>query len=177
MSPLMLKRRLAVFHITLEKSKFRAGSSRNIRGNVSGWDELACPGRVPVASTYPHIQHTIVHTPGMAQVFQPENSGKGFPGSGFSLLTSRGHLYLDCIQKGPERGKGHLGGSVCPWSCHDLMVCGFEPHVGLCADSSEPGACFGFWVSLSLCPSPTVRALTLFLSLVSGRGEAIDHGL
>ena len=39
-------------------------------------------------------------------------------------------------------------------SGHDLMVCGFEPYTGLCADSSEPGACFRFYVSLSLCPSP-----------------------
>ena len=36
----------------------------------------------------------------------------------------------------------------------------FEPRVGLCADGSEPGACFGFCVSLSLCPSP-IRALSL----------------
>ena len=35
-------------------------------------------------------------------------------------------------------------------SGHDLMVCGVEPHIALCADSSEPGACFGFCVSLSL---------------------------
>ena len=35
-------------------------------------------------------------------------------------------------------------------SGHDLTVCEFEPHVGLCADSSEPGACFEFCVSLSL---------------------------
>ena len=42
------------------------------------------------------------------------------------------------------------------------MVHGFEPHVGLCADSLEPGACFGFCVSLPLCSSP---ALTLSLSL------------
>ena len=39
-------------------------------------------------------------------------------------------------------------------SGHDLAVHEFEPHVGLCADSLEPGACFGFCVSLSLCPSP-----------------------
>ena len=39
-------------------------------------------------------------------------------------------------------------------SGHDLTVCGFEPRVGLCADSSEPGGCFGFCVSLSLCPFP-----------------------
>ena len=47
-------------------------------------------------------------------------------------------------------------------SGHDLMVHQFEPCVGLCADSSEPGPCFGFCVSLSLCPSPA-RALTLSL--------------
>ena len=46
-----------------------------------------------------------------------------------------------------------------------LTVCGFEPRVGLCADSSEPGACFGFCVFLSLCPSPAcVLCLSLSLS-------------
>ena len=35
------------------------------------------------------------------------------------------------------------------------MVREFEPCIGLWADGSEPGACFGYWVSLSLCPSPT----------------------
>ena len=43
---------------------------------------------------------------------------------------------------------------------HDLAVREFEPRVGLWADGSEPGACFGFCVSLSLCPSP-VHALSL----------------
>ena len=38
-------------------------------------------------------------------------------------------------------------------SC-DLRVCGFKPRIGLCADSSEPGARFGLCISLSLCPSP-----------------------
>ena len=37
----------------------------------------------------------------------------------------------------------------------DHTVCEFEPCIRLCADSSEPGACFRFCVSLSLCPSPT----------------------
>ena len=50
--------------------------------------------------------------------------------------------------------EGRLGGSVSEasdfGSGHDLTVCEFEPCVGLCADSSEPGACFGFCVSLSL---------------------------
>ena len=36
-------------------------------------------------------------------------------------------------------------------SGHDLTVCEFEPRIGLCADGSEPGACFGFCVSFSLC--------------------------
>ena len=45
---------------------------------------------------------------------------------------------------------------------HDLTVCEFETHMGLCADSPEPGACFKFYVSFSLCPSP---AHALFLSL------------
>ena len=44
---------------------------------------------------------------------------------------------------------------------HDLEVCEFEPLVKLCADSSEPGVCFVFCVSPSLCPSP---ALALSLS-------------
>ena len=35
-------------------------------------------------------------------------------------------------------------------SGHDLSVCEFEPHIRLCDDSSEPGARFGFCVSLSL---------------------------
>ena len=65
-----------------------------------------------------------------------------------------------------KKNKGHVGGSVGEasdfGSGRDLAVHGFEPRVGLCADSSEPGACFGFWVSLSLslCPFP-VCALSL----------------
>ena len=47
-------------------------------------------------------------------------------------------------------------------SGHDLTVREFEPCIRLCADSSESGACFGFCVSLSLCPSP---AHTLSLSV------------
>ena len=50
--------------------------------------------------------------------------------------------------------QGQLGGSVSEasdfGSGHDLVVCGFKPHVRLCADGSEPGAYFGFCVSLSL---------------------------
>ena len=54
--------------------------------------------------------------------------------------------------------EGRLGGSV-GWasdfgSGHDLAVREFEPRVGLWADSSEPGACFGFCASLSLSDPP-----------------------
>ena len=65
---------------------------------------------------------------------------------------------------------GRQGGSV-RWASnfgpgHDLVVCGFEPRVGLCADSSEPGACFRFSLSLSLSLSLSAPPLlTLCLSL------------
>ena len=65
---------------------------------------------------------------------------------------------------------GRLGGLV-GWasdfdSGHDLTVREFEPRVGLWADGSEPGACFRFCVSLSLCPSP-VHALSLSVSKIN----------
>ena len=43
-----------------------------------------------------------------------------------------------------------------------VMISQFETLIGLCADSLESGDCFGFCVSLSLCPTP---AHALFLSL------------
>ena len=61
---------------------------------------------------------------------------------------------------------GCLGGSV-SWvsdfgSGHDLVVHGFEPHIGLCADSSEPGVCFVDSVSLPLsAPSQLILCLSL----------------
>ena len=48
-------------------------------------------------------------------------------------------------------------------SGHDLTVREFEPRVRLCADSSEPGACFRFCVSLSFCPLP--RSYSVSVSL------------
>ena len=44
------------------------------------------------------------------------------------------------------------------------MAYRLEPRMGLCDDSLEPGACFGFCVSLSLRPS-LARILPLPLSL------------
>ena len=54
--------------------------------------------------------------------------------------------------------------SVCS-SGHDLTVHGFKPRVSLCADSSEPRACFKFCVSLSLCPLP--HSLSISLSKIN----------
>ena len=51
-------------------------------------------------------------------------------------------------------------------SGHDLTVRGFKPGIGLCADSLEPGACFGFCVSFSLCSSPA-HALSPSLSKIN----------
>ena len=45
-------------------------------------------------------------------------------------------------------------------SGHDLTVREFEPHVRLYADNSEPGACFGFCVSLLL-PHAFLHSLSL----------------
>ena len=42
----------------------------------------------------------------------------------------------------------------------------FKPFIGLCADGLEPGAYFGFCVSLSLWPSPA-HTLSLFLSKIN----------
>ena len=45
-------------------------------------------------------------------------------------------------------------------SGHDLMVCEFEPHMGLCADSAEPA-----WDFLSdLLSAPPLLLLSLSLS-------------
>ena len=69
-------------------------------------------------------------------------------------------------------GEGRLGGSV-GWasdfsSGHNLVVHEFKPRIGLWADGSEPGACFRFCVSLSLCPSP-IHALSLSVSKINKR--------
>ena len=52
-----------------------------------------------------------------------------------------------------RRQGGSVGGASDFGSGHDLTGCGFEPRVGLCADSSDPGVCFGFCVCSSLYPS------------------------
>ena len=64
------------------------------------------------------------------------------------------------ISQGAPRWLSQL--SVDFGSGHDLSVSGFECRIWLCADSSEPGACMGFCVSLSL-PFPA-RAISLSFS-------------
>ena len=77
----------------------------------------------------------------------------------FLMLNQDGYPKATVMQ-------GCLGGSV-GWvsdfgSGHDLPVRGFKPCVGNCADSSEPGACFGFCVFFSL-PLPCLLSVSLSL--------------
>ena len=70
--------------------------------------------------------------------------------------------------------RGRLDGSV-GWVSdfglgHDLTLRGFEPHGGLCADSSEPGGCFEFCFSLSL-PLPYSHSVSLCLSKINKHWE------
>ena len=62
-------------------------------------------------------------------------------------LYSRGSGGCYAGERGDARevvSAGRLGGSVASASSFgsglDLMVCGSEPHVGLCADTSEPAS-------------------------------------
>ena len=66
-------------------------------------------------------------------------------------------VFKDVFEKNATWGTSVAPSVECPISAsgHDLEVRGFEPHIGFCADSSEPGVCFGFCVSLFLCLSPT----------------------
>ena len=65
---------------------------------------------------------------------------------------------FDKRESGAPGWRGRLSVRLQPG--HDLAVREFEPRVGLWPDGSEPGACFRFCVSLSLCPCP-VHALSL----------------
>ena len=78
------------------------------------------------------------------------------------------------------RWRGAWRGSVgCQTSSgHDLAVREFKPRVGLCADGSEPGACFRFSVSLPLCPSPTrVRTHTLSQKQIFKNEKKKERGI
>ena len=56
---------------------------------------------------------------------------------------------------------------------HNLIICGFKPHIGLCVDS---GGCLGFSLSLSLCSSP-VRAHTHSLRINFKKKEKKSRSL
>ena len=83
---------------------------------------------------------------------------------GFFSLESMKGQYSSLRKEMGLRNRPGASGWFSHWSIllrsgHDLMVCKFEPRIGLCADSSEPAACFGFCVCLSFCPSPPLTLL------------------
>ena len=86
------------------------------------------------------------------------------------------YLHMEFFQRNLQ---GRLGGSV-GWAAdlgsgHDLAVREFEPRVGLCADSSEPGACFRFCVSLSL-TLPRSCSASLSVSKINKRQRNLQCG-
>ena len=93
-------------------------------------------------------------------------------GTMLCLHRARAPPLRDLLGYWPRRSKTHRKGSVLGHlgasggqasdcgSGHDLTARGLGPRVGLCADGSEPGACFGFCVSFSLCPSPSSFSLS-----------------
>ena len=81
----------------------------------------------------------------------------------FQMLNSEGRL------------GGSVGGASGFGSGHHLAVRGFEPRVGLRADSSEPGACLGFCVSPSLCPSPA-HSVSPSLSKINKHEQNLESG-
>ena len=80
--------------------------------------------------------------------------------SGFSLLMLLIFIFKKLLHLGHQVAQ--LVKLMTSAQVVDLTACEFKSHVGLWADSSEPGACFAFCVSLSFCPSV---ACTLTLSL------------
>ncbi|VFV40155.1 Hypothetical predicted protein [Lynx pardinus] len=101
-------------------------------------------------------------------VLEAPSPGGGAPGPGSWGRALAGGP----AQRGMARSPGAPGWrsrlSVRLQPGHDLAVREFEPRVGLWADGSEPGACFRFCVSFSLCPSP-VHALSLSVPKINKR--------
>ena len=91
-----------------------------------------------------------------------------FPDHSSQLNCFTDDQYLQCIYKNFVLWGAWVAQSVQHPTSAQVTIPQF---VGLslvsgCADSSEPGACFGFRVSLSLCSSPT-HALSLSLSKIN----------
>ena len=79
---------------------------------------------------------------------------------GTSVITHNSYLFLKILFLGVPVWLSWLSTDF--GSGHDLTVHGFKARIGLRADSSELGACFGFWVSLSLsAPLPLVLCLSV----------------
>ena len=99
---------------------------------------------------------------GVVKVKDTEQDGVGWRRPALSV-------YLAFFQKenaGAPGWRSRLSVRLQPG--HDLAVREIEPRVRLWADGSEPGACFRFCVSLSLCPSP-VHALSLSVPKINKR--------
>ena len=99
--------------------------------------------------------HDSVDAPGTPELC-PENGEDG----------KRRYVSFTTIERRGRLG-GSVGGASDFSSGHDLTVRGFEPRVGLCADSSEPGACFGLCVSPLSLNLPCSRSVSLCLSIIN----------
>ena len=76
------------------------------------------------------------------RVLPPDNPAATTAIYGALFPDQKSHLTQQRLASG--RLGGPVGEASDFGSGRDLTVRGFEPRVGLCADSSEPGACFGF---------------------------------
>ena len=108
------------------------------------------------------LSHPLTREP-LVSILDSKNGEKAqiLPTYYTSKKTATTHMQQK--QRSEGRPGGPVGSASDSSSGHDLTVHEIESHVGLCADGSEPGACFGFCVFLSLCPSP---ACTHSLSLL-----------
>ena len=73
----------------------------------------------------------------------------------------KGHLKMILLGRGAWVAQSVKRPTLGFGSGHDLTVREFEPCIGLCADSSACGACFGFCVSLSVSAPPPINVLFL----------------
>ena len=134
-------------------SRVQGGGKQHGQAPGSSLTLTASVNKHSLSSSCSFISLLLGHQPHLLKHWRtPVGSACPEPSSGYNSLHS-----------------GCLGGSV-GWasdfgSGHDLAVREFEPRIGLWADSSEPGACFGFCVSLSLCPSSPPAVLCLSLSV------------
>ena len=87
-------------------------------------------------------------------------------------MPADGQDLCQCLEEDEGRRGGSVSGASDFSSGHDLTAGEFEPRVRLCADSPEPGACFGFCVSLSL---PLLHSCSLSLSLSLSLSKINKH--